>query len=54
MKKIKKQRNLTKNTDLPFTSKETIRNLSSHNLTAEALKFGLAYSIYPPTINTTE
>ena len=53
----KKLKKLTKNVVLPFTSKETITNLSGHNLTPdqlEALKFGLTHSIYPPTISKTD
>lgn len=53
----KKLKKLTKNVVLPFTAKETITNLSSHNLTPDqlqALKFGLTHSIYPPTISKTD
>ena len=53
----KKLKKLTKNVVLPFTSKDTITNLSGYNLTPdqlEALKFGLTHSIYPPTISKTD
>ena len=48
---------LTRNTALPFTSDETITNISSHNLTLEQLdilKFGLKHSIRPPRINASD
>ena len=53
----KKLENLTRNTVLPFTSDETITNISSHNLTLEQLdilKFGLTHSIRPPRINVSD
>ena len=48
---------MTKNVVLPFTSKDTITNLSGYNLSPdqlEALKFGLMHLIYPPTISKTD
>ena len=42
--------NLTKNSALPFTSEEIIRNLSSYSLNKEEndiLKKGLSYSLPP-------
>ena len=53
----KKLENLTRNAVLPFTSDETVTNISSHHLTPEQLsilKFGLTYSIRPPKINTSD
>ena len=53
----KKLDNLTRNAVLPFTSNETVTNISSHNLTPEQLnilKFGQTYSIRPPKINTSD
>lgn len=53
----KKLKNLTRNSVLPFTSREVVTNLSSFVLTAEqldALKFGLTHSICPPSINKTD
>ncbi|KAL9964557.1 hypothetical protein ACROYT_G028213 [Oculina patagonica] len=50
----KKLQQLTRNTVLPFTSKETVTNLSSCTLTSQqldALKYGLTNSICPPQIN---
>ena len=46
----KKLKNLTRNKSIPFTSNETVTNLSSHSLTSEQLnilKFGLTHSIRP-------
>ena len=53
----KKRRMLTKNCILPFDSKETVTNISSHKLTFdenEALSFGLTHSIFPPYIKKTD
>ena len=53
----KKLRMLTKNCILPFDSKETVTNISSHKLTFdenEALRFGLTHSIFPPYIKETD
>ena len=53
----KKFKNISSNTALPFTSDETITNISSHNLTLEQLdilKFGLTHSIRPPRINASD
>ena len=53
----KKLRKLTKNCILPFLSKETVTNISSHKLTfdeGEALKFGLTHSIVHPYIKKTD
>ena len=50
----KKLRNLTKSTSLPFTTAETVHNLSSKWLTTdelEVLKYGLKHPIYPLQIN---
>ena len=46
----KKLKNLAKNIQIPFTSDETIKNLSSYKLTeeeAEILKYGLKHKIEP-------
>ena len=46
----KKLKNLTRNKSIPFTSDETVTNLSSHSLTPEQLnilKFGLTQCIRP-------
>ena len=53
----KKLTNLTRNKSIPFTSNETVTNLSSHSLTSEQLnilKFGLTHSICPPKINESD
>ena len=53
----KKLERLTRNTILPFTSKEMITNLWSSNLTSqqlEVLKYGLTHSICPPWINKSD
>ena len=53
----KKLKALTRNCVLPFDSKDTITNISSHKLTEdenEALIFGLSHSIVPPYINETD
>ena len=53
----KKLKNLTKNTQRPFTSEETIKNLSSYKLTdeeVEILKFGLKYPIEPKHLLKTD
>ena len=53
----KKLKALTRNCVLPFDSKDTITNISSHKLTedeTEALKFGLSHSIVPPYVNKTD
>ena len=53
----KKLERLTRNTILPFTSKEMITNLWSSNLTSqqlEVLKYGLTHSICPPRINKSD
>ena len=53
----KKLKNLTRNTSIPFTSNETVTNLSTHSLTSEQLnilKFGLTHSIRPPQINESD
>lgn len=50
----KKLQNLTRNIVLPFSSDETVTNISSHTLTPdelEVLKFGLKHSIRPPKIS---
>ena len=46
----KKLKDLTKNIQIPFTSDETIKNLSSYKLTeeeAEILKYGLKHPTEP-------
>ena len=53
----KKLKNLTKNIQIPFTSDETIRNLSSYKLTeeeAKILKYGLKHSIEPKHLLKTD
>ena len=51
----KKLRKLTKNCILPFLSKETVTNISSHKLTFDgALKFGLTHSIVPFKLGKTD
>ena len=53
----KKLRNLTKSLSLPFTTTETVHNLSSKLLTTdelEVLKYGLKHSIHPLQINKTD
>ena len=53
----KKLRNLTQNTVLPFTSTDTVFNLSSSKLTDEEmniLRYGLKHSIEPNFINKTD
>ena len=52
----KKLKNLTKNSELPFSPNETVNNLSSWKLTddeLELLKNGLGFSIKPPHLNKT-
>ena len=52
----KKLRNLTKSISLPFTTAETVHNLSSKLLATddfEILKYGLKYPIHPLQINKT-
>ena len=43
----KKLKKLTKNCILPFDSKESIKNISSHILTLDVHQFGLTHSIVP-------
>ena len=53
----KKLRNLTQSTVLPFTSTDTVLNLSSSKPTDEEmniLRFGLKHSIEPNCINKTD
>ena len=53
----KKLRNLTQNIVLPFTSTDTVLNLSSSKLTDEQmniLRYGLKHSIEPNLINKTD
>ena len=53
----KKLKNLTKNSVLPFTSTDTVLNLSSIKLTDEeqgVLKYGLKHPIEPRFINKTD
>lgn len=53
----KKLKRLTRNVVLPFTSTETVTNLSSQNLTSEQLeilKYGPSHSICPSTISKTD
>ena len=53
----KKLKNLTKNIQILFTSDETIRNLSSYELTeeeAEILKYGLKHSTEPKHLLKTD
>ena len=53
----KKLRNLTKNISLPFTSADTVHNLSSKLLTTdelEVLKYGLKHPIQSLQINETD
>ena len=53
----KKLRNLTKSLSLPFTTTETVHNLSSKLLTTdelEVLKYGLKHPIHPSQINKTD
>ena len=51
---VKKLSNLTKSLSLPFTTAETVYNLSSKLLTTdelEVLKYGLKHPIHPLQIN---
>ena len=51
----KKLRNLTKNQELPFTSEQTIKNLSSYTLSdkeKDILKYGLKFGL-PPSSKVT-
>ena len=51
---VKKLSNLTKSLSLPFTTAETVYNLSSKLLTTdelEVLQYGLKHSIHPLQIN---
>ena len=53
----KKLESLTRNTVLPFTSDETVTNISSVRLTQGQLgilKLGLNHSICPPRINKSD
>ena len=53
----KKLRNLTKSLSLPFTTAESVHNLSSKLLTTdelEVLKYGLKHPIHPLQINKTD
>ena len=53
----KKFKNLTKNIQIPFTSDETIKNLSSYKLTeeeAEIFKYGLKHPIEPKHLLKTD
>ena len=53
----KKLRNLTQNTVLPFTSTDTVLNLSSSKLTDQEidfLRYGLKHSVEPNFINKTD
>ena len=53
----KKLKDLTKNMQIPFTSDETIKNLSSYKLTeeeAEILKYGLKHPIEPKHLLKTD
>ena len=53
----KKLRNLTKSLSLPFTTTETVHNLSSKLLITddlEVLKYGLKHPIHPLQINKTD
>ena len=53
----KKLRNLTHNVTLPFTSEETIKNMSSYQLSDEEtdiLKNGLTFGIAPKKLNKTD
>ena len=53
----KKLKNLTKNTQIPFTSEEIIKNLSSYKLTdeqVEILKYGLKHPIEPKHLLKTD
>ncbi|XP_068692834.1 uncharacterized protein [Montipora foliosa] len=53
----KKLENLTRKTSLPFTSNETVTNISSQSLTSEKrniLKFGLTHSIRPQKIKDSD
>ena len=53
----KKLKNLTKNIQIPFTSDETIKNLSSYKLTeeeVEILKYGLKHPIEPKHLLKTD
>ena len=53
----KKLRNLTKSLSLPFTTAETVHNLSSKLLIIdelEVLKYGLKHPIHPLQINKTD
>ena len=53
----KKLKDLTKNIQIPFTSDETIKNLSSYKLTeeeAEILKYGLKHPIEPKHLLKTD
>ena len=53
----KKLQNLTKNIHIPFTSDETIKNLSSYKVTeeeVEILKYGLKHPIEPKHLLKTD
>ena len=53
----KKLKNLTKNAQIPFTSDEIIKNLSSYKLTEEEvkiLKYGLKHPIEPKYLLKTD
>ena len=53
----KKLKNLTRNKSIPFTSNETVTNLSFHSLTSEQLnilKFVFTHSIRPARINESD
>ena len=53
----KKLRNLTKSLSLPFTTAESVHNLSSKLLTTdelEVLKYGLKHPIHPLQITKTD
>ena len=50
----KKLQNLTKNSSLPFTHRDTVTNLSSHVFTdtkLDLLKNGLDFAVRPPSLN---
>ena len=53
----KKLKKLTRNRVLPFTHKETVTNLSSHQFSEEELellKNGLGFAIKPPKLNSSD
>ena len=53
----KKMKNLTKNSVLPFTGKDTIRNLSTYTLSQreeDLLKYGLNHGIPPNKVSKTD